>query len=110
MPLTQCTCINIKRDCVLKALFVYLNEDPDNLSKEYMDADFSNAETALKEMVMGVFVFRCENEPADIGVFTPLNFCKVFLELDGHQLSTKVQALKTNFLHLKTITNCFCVK
>ncbi|RXN35134.1 HERV-H LTR-associating 2 [Labeo rohita] len=35
-----CDCINVKRECVLKALFVYLNEDPDNLIKECMDADF----------------------------------------------------------------------
>ncbi|KAF4109208.1 hypothetical protein G5714_010281 [Onychostoma macrolepis] len=40
VPLTQCACINVKRECVLKALFVYLNEDPDNLIKEYMDVDF----------------------------------------------------------------------
>ncbi|KAF7689961.1 hypothetical protein HF521_011765 [Silurus meridionalis] len=43
LPLTQ-------EECVLEALFVYLNEDPDNLIKEYMDADFSNAQAALKEM------------------------------------------------------------
>ncbi|XP_042626484.1 uncharacterized protein LOC109101856 [Cyprinus carpio] len=141
VPLTQCACINVKRECFLKALFVYLNEDPDNLIKEYMDVDFSNAETAFKEMVMGVFVIRCdggegcegcEDEPADVGVVLEgvtaleglgnvtngvalligliyaLNLSypkelrytfellqKVFLELDGHKLSTKVQALKT---------------
>ncbi|XP_046707285.1 uncharacterized protein LOC124387164 [Silurus meridionalis] len=43
MPLTQCACVIVKRECDLKALFVYLNEDPDNLIKEYMDADFCNA-------------------------------------------------------------------
>ncbi|RXN23924.1 sterile alpha motif domain-containing 3-like protein [Labeo rohita] len=69
----SCDCINVKRECVLKALFVYLNENPDNLIKECMDADFSNAEAALKEMVIGVFVIRCEgcevgDEPADVGV------------------------------------------
>ncbi|XP_072573173.1 uncharacterized protein [Paramormyrops kingsleyae] len=137
VPLTQCDCINVKRECVLKALFVYLNEDPDNLIKEYMDADFSSAEAAIKEMVIGVFVIRyegCEvgDEPADVGVVLEgvtaleglgnvangvalligliyaLNLSypkelrytfellqKVFLELDGHKLSTKVQALKT---------------
>ncbi|KAL1275020.1 hypothetical protein QQF64_027834 [Cirrhinus molitorella] len=40
VPLAQCACINVKRECVLKALFVYLNEDPDNLFKEYMDVNF----------------------------------------------------------------------
>uniref|UniRef100_A0A9J7YGS4 Uncharacterized protein n=1 Tax=Cyprinus carpio carpio TaxID=630221 RepID=A0A9J7YGS4_CYPCA len=102
-----------------------------------MDVDFSNTEAALKEMVMAVFVIRCEgcevgDEPADvrvvpegvtaleglgnvansvallIGLIYNLNLSypkefrytfellqKVFLELDGHKLSTKVQALKT---------------
>ncbi|XP_043076864.1 uncharacterized protein LOC122326208 [Puntigrus tetrazona] len=74
VPLTKCACINVKRERVLKALFVYRNEDSDNLIKEYMDVDFSIAETALKEVVMGVFVIRCEggegceDEPVDVGV------------------------------------------
>ncbi|KAI5625533.1 sterile alpha motif domain-containing protein 3-like [Silurus asotus] len=39
----------------------------------YYDADFSNDQAALKEMVISIFVIRCEgcevdDEPADVGL------------------------------------------
>lgn len=124
-----------RRACVLKALIVYLNEDPETLIREYTDVE-DNQET-MEQTILGVFTIKKEGaEPTDdledVGIImegvevlhdlgnianaaailfglmysldlsypTKLRYTfevlqKVVLELDGNQLSTKAQVLKT---------------
>uniref|UniRef100_A0AAV2MNZ3 Uncharacterized protein n=1 Tax=Knipowitschia caucasica TaxID=637954 RepID=A0AAV2MNZ3_KNICA len=48
--------------CILKALCVYLNEDPEDLVKTYMDADVG-AEKEFEKVVLGVYIV--EHQHAD---------------------------------------------
>ncbi|XP_046706911.1 uncharacterized protein LOC124386909 [Silurus meridionalis] len=71
-PMTQNNSIDIGRECILKGLCVYLNEDPEKLVKEYMADDVSR-DTAMKETVFGIYVVRHEGDeltdpPEDVGV------------------------------------------
>ncbi|KAL6472423.1 hypothetical protein MHYP_G00186110 [Metynnis hypsauchen] len=49
--------INVRRDCVLSCLSIYLNEDLDTLVKEYMDIE-SMAEADVAEKTMGIYAVR----------------------------------------------------
>ncbi|MEQ2301231.1 hypothetical protein AMECASPLE_033761 [Ameca splendens] len=72
MPLTQTDNTDVKRECILKALSVYLNEDPEKVVKERMDSDVDNGQAEI-ETVFGVFVIRREGAarddgPEDVGI------------------------------------------
>ncbi|KAL6481140.1 hypothetical protein MHYP_G00092200 [Metynnis hypsauchen] len=64
--------VNLKRECLLKCLTVYLGEDVDSLIKEYLVAQKEEAETELKRCAMAVFVIREDEDPLqpahDIGI------------------------------------------
>ncbi|XP_030581534.1 uncharacterized protein LOC115777712 isoform X1 [Archocentrus centrarchus] len=71
-PMTQNDTIEVRRECILKGLCVYLNEDPEKLVKEYLDVD-EGAQTAIAETVFGIFVIRAEgaepgDNPVDVGI------------------------------------------
>ncbi|XP_070845586.1 sterile alpha motif domain-containing protein 3 [Chaetodon trifascialis] len=56
--------IETRRACVLKALIVYLNEDPENLIRDYLDVE-DNQET-IEQTVLGIFTISKEGaEPTD---------------------------------------------
>ncbi|XP_034086895.1 dynamin-like isoform X1 [Gymnodraco acuticeps] len=64
LPITQTDSIDVRRECILKGLCVYFNEDPE-LVKEYMSID-NSSQTAMAETVFGIFVIRHEGaEPGD---------------------------------------------
>ncbi|KAE8278750.1 hypothetical protein D5F01_LYC23669 [Larimichthys crocea] len=72
VPITQTDSVDVRRECVLKGLCVYLNEDPEKLVKEYMTADESSGST-MAETVFGIFVMRHEgaepsDAPEDVGI------------------------------------------
>ncbi|TKS74093.1 hypothetical protein D9C73_008174 [Collichthys lucidus] len=72
VPITQTDSVDVRRECVLKGLCVYLNEDPEKLVKEYMTADVSSGST-MAETVFGIFVMRHEgaepgDAPEDVGI------------------------------------------
>ncbi|XP_030258227.1 uncharacterized protein LOC115572365 [Sparus aurata] len=65
--------VETRRACVLKALMVYLNEDPENLIREYMDVE--DNQEAMDQTVLGIFAIKMEGaEPADgladVGIIT----------------------------------------
>ncbi|XP_028430573.1 uncharacterized protein LOC114553561 [Perca flavescens] len=64
--------VNLKRECLLKSLIVYLGEDVDKLIKEYLVVQKDQAETELERCTMAVFVIREEEDPLqppqDVGV------------------------------------------
>uniref|UniRef100_A0A9J7XUW0 Uncharacterized protein n=1 Tax=Cyprinus carpio carpio TaxID=630221 RepID=A0A9J7XUW0_CYPCA len=65
--------IDMRRECILKALCVYLNEDHAQLFKEYNDCDWVNAKEAIAQMVMGIYIVRSEghqpgDKPVDVGI------------------------------------------
>ncbi|XP_062240634.1 uncharacterized protein LOC133950599 [Platichthys flesus] len=72
VPMTETDSIDVRRECILKSLCVYLNEDPEKLVKEYLSDDESSL-AAMAETVFGVFVIRhhgagpSEN-PEDVGI------------------------------------------
>ncbi|KAE8289517.1 hypothetical protein D5F01_LYC11219 [Larimichthys crocea] len=71
--LDQTVDINHRRECVLKALTIFLGEDADGLIKEYLDCGADDVQRDLGQVTMAVFVIRKEGEglqdpPADIGI------------------------------------------
>ncbi|XP_051804189.1 uncharacterized protein LOC127534019 isoform X2 [Acanthochromis polyacanthus] len=63
--------IETRRACVLKALMVYVNEDPDHLIQEYIDVEEN--QKAMDETVLGIYAITVEGaEPtdclADVGI------------------------------------------
>ncbi|XDV19293.1 hypothetical protein PO909_024790 [Leuciscus waleckii] len=65
--------IHVKRECVLKALIVFLGENPQDLIKEYFENQQDDCEGELEQLTMAVYVIRKEGgehhePPADIGV------------------------------------------
>uniref|UniRef100_A0AAQ5XBY6 Uncharacterized protein n=1 Tax=Amphiprion ocellaris TaxID=80972 RepID=A0AAQ5XBY6_AMPOC len=64
--------IDTRRECILKGLCVYLNEDPDKLVKEYK-ADDENTAAAMAETVYGIYIIRHSgaepsDAPEDVGI------------------------------------------
>nr|XP_054593128.1 uncharacterized protein LOC129160008 [Nothobranchius furzeri] len=57
--------INVRRDCVLSCLSIYLNEDLDTLVKEHMDIDSREAEADITEKTMGIYTVRAEGHGPD---------------------------------------------
>ncbi|XP_067296475.1 uncharacterized protein [Pseudorasbora parva] len=47
--------IEVKRECIIESLSVYLNEDPSSLIWEYIDADIASTEEAIQKTVMGIY-------------------------------------------------------
>ncbi|KAF3853052.1 hypothetical protein F7725_013740 [Dissostichus mawsoni] len=73
--------IHLRRECVLRALIIFLGEDPDELIKEYLaslncnlhDSRTDDLQKEMEELTMAVFVIRKEGEGlqeplADIGI------------------------------------------
>ncbi|XP_072564525.1 uncharacterized protein [Paramormyrops kingsleyae] len=56
--------IEKKRECILKALVVYLNEDPSNLVKEYMDAEHDETQILMSNTTLGIYAIK--HEGADV--------------------------------------------
>ncbi|KAK6304988.1 hypothetical protein J4Q44_G00237680 [Coregonus suidteri] len=46
-------------ECILKALIVYLNEEPPSLVKEYLDIDLG-AKKKMEDTVIGIYVIKKE--------------------------------------------------
>ncbi|XP_039864506.1 uncharacterized protein LOC120735497 isoform X4 [Simochromis diagramma] len=56
--------IEVKRECILKAVIIYLNENPENLIKEYMAFNVMEAEE-LERMDLGVYKIIHEGAQPD---------------------------------------------
>ncbi|KAK0148560.1 putative nuclease HARBI1 [Merluccius polli] len=52
-------CVENRRACTLKALTMYLNEDPENLIREYLDVE--DNQDAMDQTVLGVFAIKKED-------------------------------------------------
>ncbi|XP_066564929.1 sterile alpha motif domain-containing protein 3 [Amia ocellicauda] len=71
--ISQNASIHTRRECILKALCTYLNEDHEKLVKEFMDSEPSTTKRDMEQTVMAVYVIRSEgaeatDDPADVGV------------------------------------------
>ncbi|XP_051780300.1 uncharacterized protein LOC114645041 [Erpetoichthys calabaricus] len=64
--------INIKRDCILKSLIVYMEEKAENLIREFLVSQEMEASGDLQLAAMAITVFREDEDlsylPKDIGV------------------------------------------
>uniref|UniRef100_A0A8P4GKA6 Sterile alpha motif domain-containing protein 3 n=2 Tax=Dicentrarchus labrax TaxID=13489 RepID=A0A8P4GKA6_DICLA len=66
--------INVKRDCILRSLSDYLNEDMETLIKENQDCECAEAELGIAQTTMGIYIIRVDGaDPgdkiyADVGV------------------------------------------
>uniref|UniRef100_A0A7N6FKA3 PB1 domain-containing protein n=3 Tax=Anabas testudineus TaxID=64144 RepID=A0A7N6FKA3_ANATE len=72
VPMTQVESIDISRECILRALAVYLNEDPEKLIKDYRSDDLG-IEQEMAETVFGIYLIRHEgadpdDDPEDVGI------------------------------------------
>ncbi|XP_078029677.1 uncharacterized protein LOC144466491 [Epinephelus lanceolatus] len=70
-PLDQSVDLNIRRECLLKSLVMYLGEDVSHLIKEYQVQSADDAETELEHTTMAIFVLRdgdALSPPEDIGL------------------------------------------
>uniref|UniRef100_A0AAQ5ZT10 Uncharacterized protein n=1 Tax=Amphiprion ocellaris TaxID=80972 RepID=A0AAQ5ZT10_AMPOC len=65
-----CDNINTKRECILRSLVIYLNEDPDSFFKEYLASTTEEAEKDIAGTTMGIYTIRREGveEPVDVGI------------------------------------------
>ncbi|CAI5657329.1 unnamed protein product [Oreochromis niloticus] len=63
---------DIRRECILKSLIIYLGERVEELIKEYMISQKDEAEEELQSTTMALFVFRDNSsllhQPRDIGI------------------------------------------
>ncbi|XP_039884437.1 uncharacterized protein LOC120731440 isoform X2 [Simochromis diagramma] len=69
--ISQSSRIEVKRECILKAVIIYLNENPENLIKEYMAFNVMEAEE-LKRMDLGVYKGRRSLQMKEHSLMTPL--------------------------------------
>ncbi|XP_051258074.1 uncharacterized protein LOC127364511 [Dicentrarchus labrax] len=70
-PMDEDDDVDLGRECVIKALCVYLNEDPENLLREYVAADESLLQESIEETTMGIYVWKHRDDsekPEDIGI------------------------------------------
>uniref|UniRef100_A0A1A8ACE3 Uncharacterized protein n=1 Tax=Nothobranchius furzeri TaxID=105023 RepID=A0A1A8ACE3_NOTFU len=65
---------DIRRECILRSLIIYLGERVEDLIKEYMMSQKDEAEEELQSTTMALFVFRDNSsllhQPRDIGIIT----------------------------------------
>ncbi|TRY62236.1 hypothetical protein DNTS_020201 [Danionella cerebrum] len=61
--------IYTRRECILKGLCIYLNEDPQNLVKDYVDSGQST-EADIQKTTLGIYVKRHASADAskDVGI------------------------------------------
>ncbi|XP_060780776.1 uncharacterized protein LOC132888716 isoform X2 [Neoarius graeffei] len=78
--------VDVGRECLLKALYIYLNEDPSNLIRELVEEDESQIQRAMEETTVGIFVVKRHIfDHPDIGII--LEGQQVLLELDNVALA-----------------------
>ncbi|XP_061908169.1 uncharacterized protein LOC133653153 isoform X2 [Entelurus aequoreus] len=65
-----CADIDIRRECILRSLVIYLNEDPDTFFKEYLASATEDAERDIALTVMGIDIIRGDGDRQleDVGV------------------------------------------
>ncbi|KAL7882392.1 hypothetical protein SRHO_G00000500 [Serrasalmus rhombeus] len=62
--------VDLGRECIIKALCVYLNEDPENLVREYVAADEALIQGSIEETTVGIYAFKQREAdiPDNIGI------------------------------------------
>ncbi|KAJ8375567.1 hypothetical protein SKAU_G00061470 [Synaphobranchus kaupii] len=70
--LDQAADVDIKRECVLKSLAIYLGERVEDLIKEFLVSQGDQAEQELQSTIMAIFIIREDksllHKPKDIGI------------------------------------------
>ncbi|KAM9468204.1 uncharacterized protein Hap1MRO34_014871 [Clarias gariepinus] len=113
--LDQSITIEKKRECILKALVVYLNEDPSSLVKEYMDTEHDEAQILMSKTTLGIYAIKREGADVadpyeDVGVIIEgiqvlenldnvANACSMMAEVwKAARLATSATAMVRNLL------------
>ncbi|KAI7790587.1 hypothetical protein IRJ41_011391 [Triplophysa rosa] len=78
----SCDNINIKRECILKVLILYLNEDPDSFFKDYVASAIEDAEKGIANTVMGIYTIRGDGSTKRDDVGIVIEGIKVMSNLD----------------------------
>ncbi|XP_071343618.1 uncharacterized protein [Trachinotus anak] len=73
VPIAQNETVEKKRECILRALCIYLNEDLNILFKEYLDSDATAVQRELERLIFGIYSVSVEGgdattPPADVGI------------------------------------------
>ncbi|XDV48216.1 hypothetical protein PO909_017667 [Leuciscus waleckii] len=87
--------INVRRDCVMSCLSIYLNEDLDTLVKEYVDIESREAEEEMAGKTMGIYKVLSEDHGQGDGRFTDV--CVV---LEGVEVLHNLQNVTHAFVML----------
>ncbi|XP_062868186.1 uncharacterized protein LOC134330846 [Trichomycterus rosablanca] len=88
-PMAQNDDVDLGRECIIKAICVYLNEDPENLLREYVAADEALIQGSIEETTLGIYVLKkrdASDKPDDIGIV--LEGQVVLQELDNVALAS----------------------
>ncbi|TKS78091.1 hypothetical protein D9C73_013083 [Collichthys lucidus] len=72
-PITQNETVEKRRECILRALCIYLNEDLNILFKEYLDTDGAAFQREIEQLTLGIYSIKVEGgdvttPPADVGI------------------------------------------
>ncbi|KAL6483837.1 hypothetical protein MHYP_G00087090 [Metynnis hypsauchen] len=62
--------VDAGRECIIKGLCMYLNEDPKDLVQEYMDMTEANTLSAIERTMVGIYVAKetPSSNSSDVGV------------------------------------------
>uniref|UniRef100_A0A8C5GTS5 Uncharacterized protein n=1 Tax=Gouania willdenowi TaxID=441366 RepID=A0A8C5GTS5_GOUWI len=90
--------INVRRDCMLRCLSIYLNEDLDTLVKEYMDIESREAEAEIGEKTMGIYTVQAEGHGPDVQ--GDGRFADVGVVLEGVKVLHNLQCVSHAFVML----------
>ncbi|XP_063753608.1 uncharacterized protein LOC134873730 isoform X2 [Eleginops maclovinus] len=88
--LTESEDINVRRDCVLSCLSIYLNEDLDTLVKEYVYIECREAEADVAGTTMAIYTVQAESDDPD---GPGGRFADVGLVLEGVEVLHNLQSI-----------------
>uniref|UniRef100_A0AAX7UBG9 Uncharacterized protein n=1 Tax=Astatotilapia calliptera TaxID=8154 RepID=A0AAX7UBG9_ASTCA len=80
--------VDLVRECIIKGLCVYLNEDPSNLMTEHVATDEGVIQQSIEETTMGIYIIKsrdASDSPEDIGIV--LEGQRVLQDLDNCALA-----------------------
>ncbi|CAL8240823.1 unnamed protein product [Gadus morhua 'NCC'] len=89
-PMTQEDYVDAGRECVLKWLCVYLNEDPANLVREFVAEDEAAIKESIEDTTVGIFVVKNDatSGPEDVGIV--LEGLQIMQGLDNTALAAAI--------------------
>ncbi|KAL6461612.1 hypothetical protein MHYP_G00297560 [Metynnis hypsauchen] len=95
--------VDAGRECVIKGLCMYLNEDPKDLVQEYMDMTEANTLSTIERTMVGIYAAKETpgSNSSDVGVI--LEGVVVLRDLENVALAT---AMLFGFFYILNVVGC----